>query len=63
MKCSRCGDTDHQPGVQPDVHVDTVTVRVNETVELLRVPLCSFCRGVLAAAIQQALRPATRPAA
>lgn len=63
MRCSRCGDRDHEPGVQPDVHVDTVTVRVNETVELLRVPLCTFCRNVLTAAMQQALKPATRPAA
>ena len=63
MRCSRCGDRDREPGVQPDVHVDTVSVRVNETVELLRVPLCAFCRDVLSAAIQQALRPATRPAA
>lgn len=63
MRCSRCGDTDHQPAGQPDVHVDTVTLRVNETVELLRVALCTFCRDVLTAAIQAALKPATRPAA
>jgi hypothetical protein len=63
MRCSRCGERDHQPGVQPEVRVDTVTVRVNETVELLRVALCTLCRDVLTVAIQQALTPATRPAA
>lgn len=61
MRCIRCGDADHEPGVRPDVHVDTVTVRVNETVDLLRVPLCTFCCRVLAAAIDQALRPVTSP--
>jgi hypothetical protein len=63
MTCSRCGDRDHQPGVQPDLHVDTVSVRVNETVELMRVPLCALCRTVLTAAMQQALTPPSRPAA
>ncbi|HET6810985.1 MAG TPA: hypothetical protein VFH50_08255 [Acidimicrobiales bacterium] len=63
MRCSRCGERDHQPGGQPEVRVDTVTVRVNETVELLRVSLCTLCRAVLSVAIEQALKPATRPAA
>lgn len=63
MRCCRCGGVDGQPGVGPEMHVDTVTLRVNDTVELLRIPLCSFCRVVLGTAIEQVLNPASRPAA
>lgn len=63
MRCCRCGDVDQQPGVQPEVHVDTVTMRVNDTVELLRVPLCGFCRKVLANAVHHVLHSAGEPAA
>lgn len=63
MRCNRCGGADRQPGVGPENHVDTVTIRINDTVELLRVALCTPCRSILVAAIQHVLSPAGRPAA
>ena len=63
--CHRCGDAENQPGVSPPVHVDTLTVRVNDTAEVLRVALCRLCRKAVTEAMKRALGPAhthTHPA-
>lgn len=51
MRCRRCPASDGERGIQ----VDTVTVRVNDTVENLRVPLCTDCRIGLSEAVSRFL--------
>ena len=51
VRCARCPARDGENGAQ----VDTVALRVNDTVENLRVPLCGDCRTGLSEAVSRFL--------
>lgn len=51
MRCRRCPARDGENGAQ----VDTVAVRVNDTIESVRIPLCRPCASGLSEAISRFL--------
>lgn len=55
VTCARCGASDGDPNIQPTPRIDTVTVRINDTAEHMRVLLCGFCRSAVLAAMRRTI--------